>query len=481
MLNLPWPGAAVALRSPKLPFSALLLISCASAIVIMPWLGLAGLLYWLYLPMLLAVGAFLFFRAEHLYLPFVLWIMFLSPWVRRVIDYKTYYHSESIIQITPYVVIALCSVTFFRYLRRMYTIKYIGFLLVFLGLMYGYFVGIVTVGPTSSTFGLLQWLSLVFLALHIASWRKRFWENARLIESTFLWTTLIIGTYGLVQYLLVLPWDKFWMQNTQLEAIGLPIPGLVRIFGTLNSPLPFATLMMAGLLVMVVRGRGVLRLLAACVGVSGLALSLTRTSWLGLVVGLLVLVAKLRRRYALVLLGGCLLLGTASFAFLSTGLVENKFYKRLETLTNLQEAGSYRARASTYGEYTISTLSNVWGNGVGSIGVATKLSSEFQVRKWLFDSGLLEVPYELGWPGTLLFVVGLGMVLVRPSARPLPADNDLRSLSTAIVVSLLAQLVSDNTFTGPDGLIFWTFVALRFGALTAQETRATSASCSASG
>jgi hypothetical protein len=471
MLNLSLPPATLASKFPQLPLSALLLITCASVVVIMPWINLAGLLYWLYLPMLVAVGAFLFFRAEHLYLPFILYIVFLSPWVRRVVDYKTYYHSESIIQITPYVVIALCSVTFFRYFQRLYTIKYAGFLLIFLGLMYGYLIGIVTVGPVASTFGSLQWISLIFMAFHIVSWRERFRVNARLIESTFLWATLIVGTYGLVQYLFLPPWDKFWMQNTQLEAIGLPIPGYVRVFGTLNSPLPFATLMMTGLLVVVVRSLSVLSLLTACAGVSGLALSLTRTSWLGLVLGLLVLAGKLQRRYAPILLGGCLLLGAASYTFLSTGMVETRFYKRLETLTNLQEAGSYRARASTYGQYTISTLSNVWGNGVGSIGVATKLSSQFQVRKWLFDSGLLEVPYELGWPGTLLFVLGLGMVLVQPSTRPLPADEGLCSLSTAIVVSLLAQLFSDNTFTGPDGFILWTFVALRFGALTTRRRR----------
>lgn len=123
---------------------------------------------------------------------------------------------------------------------------------------------------------------------------------------------IALGGYGLVQFFYLPTWDRRWILVSGLSSVGLPAPGQVRVFGSVESPGPYA-LILGGLLLLLVhafvsrRGsRGWIGL-AIAVCVPALFLSGVRTALLGLAIVGIVAALKLRRIQLLALLAGATL------------------------------------------------------------------------------------------------------------------------------------------------------------------------------
>ena len=102
----------------------------------------------------------------------------------------------------------------------------------------------------------------------------------------------MFGGYGIYQFFFLAPWDAFWMRVVQMDSIGRPAPFEVRIFGTLNSPGPYADMLAASLLV-ALGASGRLPWLAGMPAVVALLLSLVRAAWVGYAAGLFLLLARM--------------------------------------------------------------------------------------------------------------------------------------------------------------------------------------------
>jgi hypothetical protein len=134
---------------------------------------------------------------------------------------------------------------------------------------------------------------------------------------------------------------------------------------------------------------------------------------------------------------------------------------RLSTFSDIEEDKSFVARSRLYGSLTERALTNIWGTGTGAVGVATKLTTESSKVAFNIDSGLLFVPYTMGWPGALLMLIALTMLMLRP---PGVVDRDNEAVvqaSTAVCVALIAMMASYNSMYGVGGMLFWTFMGLR--------------------
>ena len=451
-------------------------LSCSAAVWgttlvlgVLPWIGLARPVQWVFPCVLTALAAFAFFRAKPLYVGMTLWVWLLTPEMRRIIDYQTGYNAINVVQVTPLLVTFISALALFEKIPLLFRPKYLGFLLILLGIVYGYLIGIVQLTVYTATFDFMQWVAPVVFGFFIASQRDNFRDHKNTIEGSFLWALLLVGGYGIYQYFYLPPWDAFWIKNTDIASIGLPLPQRVRVFSTINSPLPLGSVLMTGLLVIFVTRRP-MRWPAAVIGFICFALTFVRTSWLGWVVGFIYLLLRSRSRQKFVLIGGLMVASAAVYAVLVMSPISDPFTKRLQTLSRLEEEGSYRARMAKYDEMFIKTLSNFIGNGIGSLGTATKLSNEANINVWLFDSGILAVPYELGWPGLLL--VAPGLLLLFSSDRRGVRENDrpFCHVADAICISLLFQMLSFNSLSGISGLILFTFFGLR---IAAQEQDAT--------
>ncbi|CCH66134.1 Glucose-6-phosphate isomerase [Richelia intracellularis HM01] len=68
------------------------------------------------------VGVFLYWRYPLLYLGFTWWIWFLTPLVRRLVDYRSGWVDPNIILLAPFLVTLITGITFIKYLPRSYHI-----------------------------------------------------------------------------------------------------------------------------------------------------------------------------------------------------------------------------------------------------------------------------------------------------------------------------------------------------------------------
>ena len=61
---------------------------------------------------------------------------------------------------------------------------------------------------------------------------------------------MVMGAYGVWQYMVAPAWDGFWIESTGLLTFGKPEPRQIRVFSTMHSNGPFAVTMMAALLLL---------------------------------------------------------------------------------------------------------------------------------------------------------------------------------------------------------------------------------------
>ncbi|WP_141216224.1 MULTISPECIES: hypothetical protein [Nocardiaceae] len=109
------------------------------------------------------------------------------------------------------------------------------------------------------------------------------------IYKTFPFIGLVIGGYGVYQFFALPSWDRAWMVASKLSSIGAPVPEQVRVFGTAESPGPFAIILGLCLIVSLERSisqKGLQRIAMAaiaCLLLLPLSLTAVRTGLLGLV------------------------------------------------------------------------------------------------------------------------------------------------------------------------------------------------------
>ena len=426
----------------------------------------SGLLEYFYPLATSSVGVLLYWRYPTLYLGFTWWLWLLTPEVRRLVDYQQGWNPESPVMLAPYLVTAFTSFTLLRHLPKLQFYRYFAFGLILLGLFYSYGVGILSGGSTlAATFDLLNWLVPVVFAFHLLMHWRQYPQYRRVIRRTFVWSVLVIGLYGLLQFFRPPAWDQYWMINAPIASVGLPEPLGVRVFSTLNSPGPFAVVIMAGLLLLL-SGGGPLRWPAAGVGYASFLLSAVRAAWGGWVVGLLFIIAQ-RSRLGPRLLTVLVVTGLITLPLLTVGPVSETINERLQTFTNLRQDTSFNDRVAFQLYILPQALLNPIGTGLGSTGIATKLSAATGELGELgvFDSGLLNIPYVLGWPGSLLYIGGLIWLLYYALHGVVEAKSDLFAVtSRGIAVAMLAQLFFVNTLIGVSGMVFWGFLGLALAA-----------------
>jgi len=421
--------------------------------------GASGVLTYLYPAATLVVGALLYWHRPALYLGFTWWLWFLTPEVRRLVDYQQGWNPVNPIMLAPYLVAGLASFALLYHLPKLQLSRLFPFGLIFLGLFYAYGVGAYRSGTLNATYDLLSWAVPVLFAFYLAVHWHAYADHRRAIQRTFVWGILVMGLYGLVQYFNPPAWDRYWMENAPMGSIGYPEPFEVRVFSTSNSPGTFAYIMMAGLL-LTLSGGGLLRWPAAVAGYASFLLSLLRAAWGGWIMGLLFMIAQ-RGRFRLRLTATVLVMGLIAWPLVTFGPIAETVDERLQTVTELEEDTSFNQRLAFYAEFAPTAFFNPEGEGLGSTGLATKLSTAGgELGQFAdFDSGLMNIPFVLGWPGALLYVTGL-VWLLSYALRSGRSGSDLfAAASRGIVVAMLTQLVFVNALVGLSaGMVFWSFL-----------------------
>jgi hypothetical protein len=438
------PEAAYQTRASTLGLGLVLLYLAIFGFLL--WGQHADLLNYYYPVASLVIAFWFYWEMPAFYLGFVWWIWFLTPFVRRIIDFQLgYYSLDPLSMLTPFVVVMLTVFTFFRYGRRLMERVYRPFLLALLSILYGLLIGLAQgVTPASALLQLLEWLSPILLGFHVAITWHEYPALRRAVQTTFTSGIVVMGTYGMYQYFFAPGWDTQWMIGSRMTSIGHPEPMEIRVFSTLNAPGPFAMVMLAGL-ILLFDGKGLFSRLAAGPGYGGYLLAMVRGSWAGWILSIMYLVYRLEgalkvRLMYILGVGIVLLLPLMMF-----GPVSDKLSERVDSVTSLEQDGSYQARSELYGQAGNLIMDNPLGNGLG---------------KFTFDSGIITIFYVLGWPGTAMYMIG-ALLLLFPAMRCTASNTDgFTVMATSVVVAYLILMAASNQLTGVKGCVVWGFLGM---------------------
>jgi hypothetical protein len=392
----------------------------------------------------LGVGIYLYFRAPILYNGFTWWVWILTPFLRRIIDFRIGYTEPSPILLAPFFVTGVSIITLVQQFPNARRFGGVPFIMAIGGVLYGFLIGLINIPSTFQVIRqFLDWFTPLTFGFHLsANWRNfpNYYKNT---QRVFVYGTLVTGLYGVFQYLTNPGWDVLWMVNSgqgdYKEGEGF------RVFSTMQSIEPFTAFMAAGLL-MLFTDRGLLRFPASAFGYLSFLLTLGRSAWLGWLGGLMILISSLKAKHQMRLFVVILLMSALAIPVVTSGPFSEKISGRIQTLSDVKNDNSFQGRQENMIASFERDLFNVLGSGIG-LGLA--------------DNAFLGLFFSLGWIGVSLYVsalVSLSLKLFLNSENKL---NLFSSTARAIVASCLIRMPANSTsILGVGGVILWGFLGL---------------------
>ena len=394
-----------------------------------------------------------YYRAPTRYVAFVYFLWFFTPFVRRVIDYHHGFQPANLVLVAPTVATIVAGLTVFYRARELRGTLLYPFILTLTGVGYGFFVGLIKVGTFPAAYALLTWLGPIAFSMHlILNWRL-----FPVLRDAFLnflqWALPVIAAYGLYQVAYLPAWDKYWMEAAEVFSLGLPVRFGFRAFGTMNSAGPYAVALLIGMIFLLGAARRGM-VLALSLGLMSLLLTRARSSWVALLVGLIVVqfmgpVRRMGRNWLFLLFMVAL-----AMPVMSLDVFRDSIFSRIASFASLNEDSSMRQRLLLSNLATQALGTRAEGEGLGATGGGTKLGTATG-RQASIDNGFLEVFYVLGWPGGSMVMLGLiGQLLTLARFRDSREDSFANS-SRAAFWALLSVLFIGDIFSGAIGAMFW--------------------------
>ena len=394
------------------------------------------------------------------YATFCLWLFMLTPLVRRLVDLHAGYVQGNDLMLAPYLALVWSAGALPRFFLARGGRAQWPFAAVFAAILYGFVLAAAQGRSLPAVLDLLRWAMPPLLACAIIArgaadpeaWR----QLCRELGALALLALPLLGLYGLYQFVVAPAWDAAWMLNTGMWSIGLPYPFQIRVFGTMNSPASLAYFLQA-LILIALTLRSPLRWVGVGLGAAALAVSLVRSAWVGLAVGLVLLplLAPLRVRASfLVLMAGALILAPVA---LSSPQVEKLVSERVQSLTDLGTDQSVAVRSQGYAQTLDETSRRPWGEGLGIVNVAASYSDRVRV----IDGGPIEVVLSLGVVAGFIYLGAVGALLLVALLRAISGDDGgITSAARVIALVQILALYSLNSLTGEIGMLFWASVAV---------------------
>lgn len=276
-------------------------------------------------------------------------------------------------------------------------------------------------------------------------------EMVQAAASAFVVILPITGVIGLVQYVDPQPWDRYWMQFAPIMSAGQPIPFGVRTFSSMNGPASFATFTAVGLLLVCFLRPRAFALLLAIPAALAFFLSLYRTAWMMLALGIVfcLMFATTRVRAGIILLG---LVAAVVIAAVATPFGE-VIADRLGTLTEVSGDDSAEERLDQFVMLWNMSDSSLFGSGftTSDVGTAGAMAIDGMIIAcWLMMGLVVGMICLSALVWTAVNAIGAAWRDPRPEAI----------MVGALGCTALLQLPLANLTAGEFGFLFWTFAVL---------------------
>lgn len=398
--------------------------------------------------------------------------------MRRLLDWHGGFHASQVLSVVPLVALgAFAFATTYRgrldVSSRMLALAWIWLGAFSYALAVGWLIG----RGASAVYDFVQFVAPMFIAIWLAAGKETTEQAFRRIAAVILAIAVAVSAYGLVQFVLMPPWDASWMRGAMsiagMTSIGRPHPFEVRVFSVLNSPEPCGAFLAAAIAFNLYRlnEKRLLPLAGMGLCVITLALTLVRSAWIASIVALVVYVAfSPRPRRALGAGFAVAVLVAGFFAFVSPWVAERAGHdvvaQRVQTFANLGGDSSARARIASTEDLLNAAVAYPIGEGLGMIGTAAQLSSVTQSVNSV-DGGLQARLVEMGFAGFLGYVAALFCACVFVAARWQRArrsgdrtECEIMSVLLAVQAALIALDVSVDSHVNLTGALFWLTVGI---------------------
>ncbi len=400
-----------------------------------------------------AVSLLLYLRSPVLYVGFCWWICFLGPFVRRVADYRSSYTENSPILLAPFLVAFVSLISLYQCIPKCHRQGSLPFVLAAIAVIYATSIGLVNQSLVGVVKGVLGWLAPILLGHHVfVNWRD-YPAYRKMLQKTFVWGVLVIGAYGIYQYMYLPEWDTFWLNNSGFNSLALgntePQPQGIRVFSTLNSPEPFAALLSSGLLLLFSSG-SVVQFPAFAAGGLSLLLSSVRSGWLAVAVGFVVLTASANLKFQIRLIIVSIVFAVCLVPLATMEPFSNIIQGRLESLNNVDGDGSANIRKATYAELIGRALVSLVGDGIAGS---------------TYDNSILAMLLNLGWLGTVFYGGGLLMLLWAIFRDIRFSSDSFLGAVRAILIGILIRFPVNSPMIETSGMALWTFLGIGAAAL----------------
>ncbi|MBE9029535.1 hypothetical protein IQ266_07130 [filamentous cyanobacterium LEGE 11480] len=426
------------------PMVAVYLVVCVAFFV--P--GMATIAKFLYPFLTFLIALFLYKNDRPLYLGFCWCSWILTSGFTRIVEYNSgSFDANRLMLSAPYLVgFAVLPSVVSRALKVKSNL--VPMLIPIMGVLYASIVALIADVSLMSFFkDFLDWLAPLLFAFFIVDNWSLYPRFREVTIEVFKWSVVVLGIYGVVQFVLAPPWDRYWLNQISANGLagnsfGLPQPFGIRVFSLMDSPGVFAIFLSAALLIQL-STCNMMALVASMGGYLSFLLTVVRSVWGGWSVGLLFLISmpqpRLHRRVLFAMLCiACLLLPIVWSNNFSDIIVS-----RFETFGDLESDGSGQARLSIYAKYLNQALESFVGMGIG--------------RAPGVDSALLDSLLSLGWIGVLPYLAGLLIPIYLILKRPIENEDTFLQACKAIYIATLLQLPFGSAMLGPSGVILWGF------------------------
>jgi hypothetical protein len=298
----------------------------------------------------------------------------------------------------------------------------------------------------------LSWLTPILFCFHLfVNWRD-YPSYRQNIQRTFLWGVLVMGLYGIVQYVVAPDWDRFWLIATKSVSFGTPEPFGIRVCSSVNSPQDFAAIMMAGLLLLFAN-QGFWRFPSAAAGYLSFLLSLARSAWLSWLAGLLIFITSVNARLQMRLIISIMVAAVFVVPLVNVEPFSTIIHDRVESIVSVKDDFSYQERVRGYNAFVGQAIAEFIGKGmrprIGSV-------NSFVIG----DNGLLLTLLTFGWFGTIPYFVGLVLLFFKLFQNSELRFDSVASVSRAISLGILAQISLTTIFSGGMGMVIWGFLGI---------------------
>lgn len=422
--------------------------------------GLGSILRYLFPAGATLVGVYLYSRFPLLYVGFTWWLWFLAPLLRRIADYHSRFDPMGLMLTAPYLVSSIAVLSLIQNLPRAHKQDTLPFIFVIAAIAYSFSVGYINNSLMVVLRTLLDWLPPVIFGFHLSMQWRNYPAIRSHIQRVFVWGVIVMGGYGIWQYMVAPEWDRSWLRSVEMVSFGRPEPMGIRVWSTLNSPVSFASVMLAGL-ILLLSSNHKLSIPASTVGYLSFLLSLVRAAWGGWIIAILTLISSIKQSIQIRLLGTFLVMLLCILPLTTIDPFASVIDKRLNTLTNVQEDSSFEDRAETYAANFDAALSQSLGRGLGGTWYT---GGNGQAVRVAFDSGILDIFFTLGWVGALPYLGGMLMLLFLQFSGEESTVDPFANAARAITSSHFVMLLLGSFMTGAPGLIFWSFLGLGLAA-----------------